>query len=78
MADNEFYLGRAFDPKAGKVTAQDIKYDPADLTTVGVEEIRARLLKDAAERAEQDAEDLGDTRSLLGLRKRALELEHLR
>ncbi|MFN8147941.1 MAG: HK97 family phage prohead protease [Candidatus Nanopelagicales bacterium] len=52
--------------------------DPADLTTVGVEEIRARLLKDAAERAEQDAEDLGDTRSLLGLRKRALELEHLR
>lgn len=52
--------------------------DPADLTTVGVEEIRARLLKDAAERAEQDAGDLGDTRSLLGLRKRALELEHLR
>lgn len=52
--------------------------DPADLTTVGVEEIRARLLKDAAERAEQDAEDLGDTRSLLGLRKRALELDALR
>lgn len=52
--------------------------DPADLTTVGVEEIRARLLKDAAERAEQDAEDLGDTRFLLGLRKRALDLEHLR
>lgn len=52
--------------------------DPADLTTVGVEEIRARLLKDAAERAEQDAEDLGDTRSLLGLRKRALDLEQLR
>lgn len=48
--------------------------DPADLTTVGVEEIRARLLKTAAERAEQDAEDLGDTRSLLGLRKRELEL----
>lgn len=36
MADNEFYLGRAFDPKAGKVTAQDIKYDPADLTTHAV------------------------------------------
>lgn len=52
--------------------------DPADLTTVGVEEIRARLLKDAAERAEQDAEDLGDTRSLLGLRKRALDLDALR
>ena len=52
--------------------------DPADLTTVGVEEIRARLLKDAAERAEQDAGDLGDTRSLLGLRKRALELDALR
>lgn len=52
--------------------------DPADLTTVGVEEIRTRLLKDAAERAEQDAEDLGDTRSPLGLRKRALELDALR
>jgi HK97 family phage prohead protease len=52
--------------------------DPTDLATVGVEEIRARLLKDAAERAEQDAEDLGDTRSLLGLRKRALDLDALR
>ena len=52
--------------------------DPADLTTVGVEEIRTRLLKDAAERAEQDAEDLGDTRSLLGLHKRALDLDALR
>jgi HK97 family phage prohead protease len=49
--------------------------DPTDLATVGVEEIRARLLKDAAERAEQDAEDLGETRSLLGLHKRALDLE---
>ncbi|MBI3172627.1 MAG: DUF853 family protein [Chloroflexi bacterium] len=36
MADNEFYLGRAFDPKIGKVTAQDIQYDPADLTTHAV------------------------------------------
>jgi hypothetical protein len=36
MADNEFYLGRAFDPKTGKTTAQDIKYDPADLTTHAV------------------------------------------
>mgnify|MGYP002345163125 FL=1 len=52
--------------------------DPADLTTVGVEEIRARLLKDAAQRAEQDAEDLGDTRSLMGLRKRSLDLDALR
>lgn len=52
--------------------------DPADLTTVGVEEIRARLLKDAAERAEQDAEDLGETRSLLGLQKRELVLDDLR
>jgi HK97 family phage prohead protease len=49
--------------------------DPADISSVGVEEIRARILKDAAERAEQEADDLGDTRSLLGLRRRILDLE---
>ncbi len=36
MADNKFYLGRAFDPKTGKVTTQDIQYDSADLTTHAV------------------------------------------
>ncbi len=36
MSDNDFYLGRIYDPKTGKVTAQDIKYDPADLTTHAV------------------------------------------
>ena len=36
MADNNFYLGRAYDPKTGKVTAQDIQYDSADLTTHAV------------------------------------------
>src|SRR5512147_3172743 len=36
MADQEFYLGRIFDPAAGKVTAQDLMYDPADLTTHAV------------------------------------------
>src|SRR5574339_591869 len=36
MADKEFYLGRVFDPAAGKVTAQDLMYDPADLTTHAV------------------------------------------
>ncbi|MBI5297286.1 MAG: DUF853 family protein [Chloroflexi bacterium] len=36
MADNEFYLGRAYDPKAGKATPQEIRYDPADLTTHAV------------------------------------------
>lgn len=52
--------------------------DPADIATVDLDEIRKRILKDAAERAEQDAEDLGDTRSLLGLRMRALDLDALR
>ncbi len=35
MAGN-FYLGRVFDPKAGKITDQPLLYDPADLTTHGV------------------------------------------
>ncbi len=35
MAGN-FYLGRVFDPKAGKITDQPMLYDPADLTTHGV------------------------------------------
>ena len=49
-----------------------------DLAATPLEEVRSLLLKDTAERAEQDAEDLGDTRSLLGLRKRALDLDALR
>jgi len=36
MSDSGFYLGRAFDPKTQKVTAKDIHYDPADLTTHAV------------------------------------------
>ena len=36
MSENDFYLGRIYDPQTGKVTAQDIKYDPADLTTHAV------------------------------------------
>ncbi len=36
MADSTFYLGRLFDPKAGKVTAKPVEYDPADLTTHAV------------------------------------------
>lgn len=36
MADSSFYLGRLFDPKAGKVTAKPVEYDPADLTTHAV------------------------------------------
>ncbi|MCC6300228.1 MAG: DUF853 family protein [Anaerolineales bacterium] len=36
MADSGFYLGRAFDPKTQKVTAQNISYDSADLTTHAV------------------------------------------
>jgi hypothetical protein len=31
-----FYLGRIFDPKAGKTTAEALLYDPADLTTHAV------------------------------------------
>ncbi len=36
MADSNFYLGRIFDAKTAKVTAQAIQYDPADLTTHAV------------------------------------------
>jgi hypothetical protein len=36
MGDKEFYLGRIFDPAQGKVTADPLMYDPADLTTHGV------------------------------------------
>lgn len=36
MAENSFYLGRIFDLKAGKATAQPLHYDPADLTTHAV------------------------------------------
>ncbi len=36
MADLNFYLGRLFDVKSGKVTAQNVEYDPADLTTHAV------------------------------------------
>jgi len=49
--------------------------DPGDIMQAKPEEIRSRLLKDAAERAGQDADDLGDSRSLLGLRRRALDLD---
>jgi hypothetical protein len=35
MSDNNFYLGRLFDPATGKVTT-DIQYDSADLTTHAV------------------------------------------
>jgi hypothetical protein len=35
MAGN-FYLGRVFDPKVGKITDQPLLYDPADLTTHAV------------------------------------------
>lgn len=34
--DNNFYLGRLFDSKTGKVTAENYMYDPADLTTHAV------------------------------------------
>src|SRR5689334_1095358 len=36
MADSSFYLGRLFDSKTGKVTAQHVAYEPADLTTHAV------------------------------------------
>ncbi|MCC7119209.1 MAG: DUF853 family protein [Anaerolineales bacterium] len=36
MADSTFYLGRIFDAKTAKVTAQAVQYDPADLTTHAV------------------------------------------
>lgn len=36
MPESGFYLGRAFDPKIQKVTAKNINYDPADLTTHAV------------------------------------------
>ncbi len=34
--ENNFYLGRIFDTKQGKVTADPYMYDPADLTTHAV------------------------------------------
>ena len=36
MADKEFYLGRIFDIKTGKTSAEKLQYDPADLTTHAV------------------------------------------
>lgn len=36
MADSGFYLGRAYDPAKQKITAKQIDYDPADLTTHAV------------------------------------------
>ena len=36
MTDSNFYLGREYDPKTQKVTAKNINYDPADLTTHAV------------------------------------------
>ncbi|HNQ93163.1 MAG TPA: type IV secretion system DNA-binding domain-containing protein [Anaerolineales bacterium] len=36
MTDSGFYLGREYDPKTQKVTAKNINYDPADLTTHAV------------------------------------------
>jgi hypothetical protein len=36
MTDVQFYIGRIFDPKTGKLTDQPVKYDPADLTTHAV------------------------------------------
>ena len=36
MTESSFYLGRAFDPKTQKVAANNINYDPADLTTHAV------------------------------------------
>ncbi len=36
MENSAFYLGRLFDPKINKVTAQSVAYDPADLTTHAV------------------------------------------
>lgn len=52
--------------------------DPADIGGVSLEEIRSRLTKDAAERAEQEAGDLGETRFLPGLHRRELDLDALR
>ncbi|MFM8427131.1 MAG: helicase HerA domain-containing protein, partial [Chloroflexota bacterium] len=36
MTESNFYLGRLFDPKTAKLTATDLNYDSADLTTHAV------------------------------------------
>ncbi len=36
MADSNFYLGRLFDTKSGKITTKALGYDPVDLTTHAV------------------------------------------
>lgn len=36
MTELNFYLGRLFDPKTAKLTATDLNYDFADLTTHAV------------------------------------------
>lgn len=36
MPDSNFYIGRLFDAKSGKVTTQNVEYNPADLTTHAV------------------------------------------
>ncbi len=36
MSDQGFYIGRAFDIKANRLSDQAVSYDPADLTTHGV------------------------------------------
>jgi len=33
MASPQFYIGRVVDEKTGKITADAVQYDPADLTT---------------------------------------------
>ncbi|MBM3126140.1 MAG: ATP-binding protein, partial [Chloroflexi bacterium] len=36
MAESNFYLGRLFDAKSGKLSSKPLEYDPADLTTHAV------------------------------------------
>src|SRR5688572_31756811 len=36
MADSNFYLGRAYNPTTQAATAEQVTYDPADLTTHAV------------------------------------------
>jgi hypothetical protein len=36
MTDSDFYLGRAYDPIRQAITQEEIRYDPADLTTHAV------------------------------------------
>src|SRR5690348_14897409 len=36
MTNSNFYLGRIFDLKSGKLSSEAVNYDPADLTTHAV------------------------------------------